>query len=215
MREKAKELAQKLNTNNSSSGGTSYIELFEESPGAAAGNTLNPFIATEFVRIVTEYQQDLVEAVKAGHESNSASAASDALSRDVEDMGWVGAAVWFNTIARLNAEITSAARGIPTGTEPSLKSIEGDQLGSMLPKYLKKGIDALDSRLTESNIGIELKKAGAASSSGAVSAGSVVAPSVMAGLSQYSSTLTIQLALWTIWDMAQMQICLRLTRWQN
>lgn len=184
MREKAKELAAQLNTNNSSSGGTSYIELFEESPGAAAGDTLNPFIATEFVRIVTEYQQDLANAVKAGQEANSANAASDALSRDVEDMGWVGAAVWFNTIARLNGEIASAARGIPTGTEPSLKSIEGEQLGSMLPKYLKKGIEALESRLTESNIGIELKKAGAASSSGAVSAGDVVAPSVIAGLSE-------------------------------
>lgn len=84
---------------------------------ALTGNMSRDF-AARFNRLVQTYQND-VDAGLAGMAGDEATAANDAMTAAVRDGGWAGAASWFNTIARLNAEYHDRVGSVPVASGPS------------------------------------------------------------------------------------------------
>jgi len=141
-----------------------------------------------FVQIVTDYQTALAQAVydtKAAQESSS-SDAMNALSTDVQAAGWAGAAMWFNTVARLNSEFMSAVRAMPMTAPPDLEKPSSTTTGAVdqMNQKVREGVSVLNqylqglpARLPDFGYA-DVSNAGAASAGG----GDVTAGSVTAGL---------------------------------
>ncbi len=101
-----------------------------------------------YVQIVEEYQAALKTAVTNAKESQTDSA-RDAMVSDIENAGWAGAAMWFNTISRLNAEFLQSARAIPVTFSPDYV-LDGDANTPStlrLAQNVKYGVNSLIDRL--------------------------------------------------------------------
>jgi len=114
MRNKANQLAQVLNSDN-------YISTSSALPATGVEEALKKEVAKQYFLIVDSYQKEMRNALQSII-ATQGQAATDAMTQAVTESGWAGAAVWFNTIARLNGEVMSAARAIPSSSKPSLKT---------------------------------------------------------------------------------------------
>ncbi len=165
-----------------------YIDIYTALPAAGQEAATKAFFTTEFVNIVNQYQQDLATAIN-NTIATQTSQATDAMTTAVEQQGWAGASVWFNTIARLNAEVMAAARAMPTSQPPSLTSTAGaitaDVCASSTTAHtcsVAKGLELV--KQFADNIPAIYPSISYALNTGAGAVGNVATPAVMAGLSQ-------------------------------
>lgn len=113
MRIKAENLAANLNANG-------YIELYSDTPGQGNETQIKQMFTTQFVSIVTDYQNDLANVLN-GTMTAQNTVANTEMTTQIQDAGWAGASLWFNAVARINGEIMSAARALPSSSLPELK----------------------------------------------------------------------------------------------
>lgn len=102
--------------------------------------------APGFIQIVTDYQTALRNAALTAQAYHN-TAAADALTTEVQEAGWAGAGMWFNTIARLNAEFMHAVRALPTTAAPDVETAaknanSGETL--LMAKQVKSGVIILN-----------------------------------------------------------------------
>lgn len=169
--------------------GPTYIDIFTALPAAGNEAATKTYFATEFVNIVNQYQQDLATAINSTVASQSTQA-TDAMTAAVEQQGWAGASVWFNTIARLNSEVMAAARALPTSQEPSLTSTAGaitqDVCASAAATAhtcsVAKGLELI--KQFADNIPALYPSISYSLNTGAGAVGNVATPAVLQGLSQ-------------------------------
>lgn len=86
--------------------------------GLVLTGNMNRAFTNQLNKLIADYQTDVDNGL-AALAGDEASAANDAMSAAVRDSGWAGAASWFNTIARLNAEYHDRVSSVPTVTGPS------------------------------------------------------------------------------------------------
>jgi len=165
--------------------GPSYISVESGAPAMGQEAAIKTYFTNEFLNIVNNYQQDLAATIQSTVAAQSSQAA-DAMTAAVEQQGWAGASIWFNTIARLNAEVMAAARAIPTSQEPSLTSTTTaitqdpcDGSASLQTCSVYKGL-SLIKQFTDNIQAVNTGMSGV----GAGTVGTVATPAVEAGLSQ-------------------------------
>lgn len=144
MRDSAAQLAAQLTTDNTidfgaipSTGNEERIwSVLQSGAGGAPG----------FLQIVTTYQNALREAALTAQVYHNASAA-DAMVAEVQEAGWAGAGMWFNTIARLNAEFMHAVRALPTTASPDVETAgkhADTAVARLLAQEVKSGVVILN-----------------------------------------------------------------------
>lgn len=140
-------------------------------------------LAENLPKIVDNYSQALGQAIQ-DSQSAANTAARDALSNDVKEAGWAGAAMWFNTIARLNTEIMAASRALPTTTGPQIAAANSTIYTDVtISKTLRPRLADLDQLLTPDALSSMFNMKGLPLSTGAITSNeAVVAPSIYAGL---------------------------------
>ncbi len=178
MRQNVRDLAETLTDDK-------YISVVEAQTGNESD--IKDLLANEIPLIVADYNIELASAVD-DIAAASSKAAKESLTSDIEQAGWAGAAMWFNTIARLNSEIMSAARGLPTSTLPTYTTNVVSAAGTKtMTEQLQARAKILDSYLKPNNLVQMFGAKGVALDAGAVTSGDVRAPSVFAGLTDTSS----------------------------
>ena len=177
MRSNVANMADQLNSDG-------YIQVIgAESPGMGNEEAIDLYIVSSLVTIITAYQNELALSL-VNTQTEQDMKATNALSTEVSDAGWAGAALWFNTISRMNSELLSAARGIPSSSPPDLGRT-GDKTGapSKMSAMIQEGLDVLNQRLN--NLQALMKQYGYDADSGSTvqyGAGTVKTSSVVAGL---------------------------------
>lgn len=178
MRDAAAALAHKLNDEN-------MINIYTALPSAGQEDATKIFFTKQFVSIVDDYQTDLANAIKSTT-GDQANASNDAMTSSVTNSGWAGAGMWFNTIARLNAEIMAAARAIPTSQPPQLQNATtaasniGVVVNSNLTDKINGGLEVLNQYAQ--NLPGNFAAAGVAPDAGTHNMSGVFTPSVTSGL---------------------------------
>jgi conjugal transfer/type IV secretion protein DotA/TraY len=159
----------------------------------AAGNEGNvkPYLVNQLTTIITSYQNELatVIASTAGAQSTTA---TNAMTTAVNQSGWAGAGMWFNTIARLNSEIMSAARGLPATQLPTTSNATNAAQGpdaSNIANKVDEGLGVL--KQYTDNLPALFADVGVATNTGAGNVSGVFTPAVMTGLDSNAASSTI------------------------
>lgn len=171
---------------------TTYLYFDQSPPDLGREDVTMAYFAKEFSNIIIAYQTDLANAIDSAIK-NRDTVSTNEIKKAVTDQGWAGAGLWFNTIARLNSEVMTASRGMPTSKAPSLVT-PGNPTGkdpcALLPtelmsckveeglKFYNKAADAIP--LLYPSLGYSASK-------GQGTVGSVFTPAVSAGLTNDSS----------------------------
>lgn len=173
MKAQVRALAQDLNND-------SYIHLYMDIPGTGNEAAIAAILTSRFRAIIENYQNAVATAISAANTSAN-TAAVNALSADVEKAGWAGAPMWFNTIARMNAEVMAASRAVPSSSPPdySVPSSAGTSETNFLIENVKSGVDVLDRYLA--SFVASMSAAGYSSNQGVNTIGGVQTSSVTAG----------------------------------
>lgn len=148
------------------------------SPFQGAEDDVRILLGNEIPRIVTDYQNELA-TVLASTLGPQTLAARAEMTATVENTGWAGASLWFNAIARLNAEVMTASRAIPstaTGTLIMTKDLALSD-GTLVTNPVSRGLEKFDWFLKNIKDAFPVAGAGAGIIGGAIST-----PAVAAGL---------------------------------
>ena len=176
-------LAKKLNDEQ-------YISPTSGTPGTGTTENIKTLLASDFILIVDKYQKNLVSAIASTTTGDQAAAAGAAMTTAIKETGWAGAGSWFNTIARLNAEVMSASRGLPVSQMPQLSNALNSvatsdaSATSALSKMVEKGLLVLKSNLN--NVAPTMSTP----TTGAGNVGGVFTKSVTVGLDQDTGWLS-------------------------
>lgn len=112
--------------NQMTSGGTLYTlaeEIYDSADSANTGNDLTLTELLTFNDAVLEYRTDLGVGIVAAITATGMTSA--AMVADATQRGWVSAAVWFNTIARVNGMLVDYAQEVPVAT-PNFEDMAQD-----------------------------------------------------------------------------------------
>lgn len=112
--------------NQMTSGGTLYQlaeQIYNSANGANTDDDLTLDEMLTFNTAVLEYRTDLGAGIVAA--INATGMTADAMVEDATRRGWVSAAVWFNTIARINGMLVDYAQEVPVAT-PDFKRMADD-----------------------------------------------------------------------------------------
>lgn len=174
MRAEVQTLAEDLN-------GDNYIRLTDAMPATGTEDQIKTLLLTRFVAIVQNYQNSVATAINKAQDT-AGEAAAKALSAEVKDAGWAGAPMWFNTIARMNAEIMSASRAVPSSSLPDFgvaSTATTTNSPDQLTVNVMQGVVALQRILN--NLPANMATAGMSASQGASTVGVVRTTSVADG----------------------------------
>jgi conjugal transfer/type IV secretion protein DotA/TraY len=158
-----------------------YFMPGEELPTGGREELTKQKVATDFLRIAMNYQTNLATILT--DQLNEAELQVRAQMLDeIEQVGWAGASIWFNTVSRLNSEVLAASRMLPISAEPTLKSVASkgndmDEAGKEINKVLTL-LKQYISQKTINNVAGDTNL-----NSGAYSDSEISASSVTAGLS--------------------------------
>lgn len=175
--------------------GDNYIDIFSALPAVGQEVAVKNYITEQFKTIVENYQKDLATVIASTYTDQNA-AAAQAMTAAVTNSGWAGAGMWFNTIARLNAEVMAAARAIPSTQNPTLSNTAGSavnaglQINQNLVNMTNAGLSVLNDILG-SNLAANYSSAGLGSpATGSATVSGVYTPSVTAGLMPSDSLIS-------------------------
>jgi conjugal transfer/type IV secretion protein DotA/TraY len=158
----------------------SYIDLYSALPGTGNEVAIAAILTSRFRAIIENYQNAVATAISSANTSAN-TAAVDSLSADVKKAGWAGAPMWFNTIARMNAEVMGASRAVPSSSPPdySVSSSAATSQTDFLVEKVKTGVDVLDRYLN--SFVTSMAAAGYSANQGVTTVGGVQTSSVTAG----------------------------------
>jgi len=151
------------------------MDRYFDSSGALVEQFAGDDFTAPINTVIRNYQNSVAAAITAA-EPAAATAANNAMSVAIKNSGWAGAASWFNTISRLNAEFFDRARSTPSVSTPSLASVSAAD-----PSALAAG--AYSSAQKFSQVAAQR-----AIAQGENTAGSGTAPATTAGLSSESTS---------------------------
>lgn len=174
MRADVQSLAEELN-------GDNYIRLTDAMPATGTEDAIKTLLLTRFVSIVENYQNNVATAINKAQDS-AGDAAAKALSTEIKDAGWAGAPMWFNTIARMNAEIMSASRAVPSSSLPDFgvaSTATTTNSPDQLTTNVMQGVVALQRLLN--NLPANMASAGISATQGVNTIGVVKTTSVTDG----------------------------------
>jgi conjugal transfer/type IV secretion protein DotA/TraY len=162
-----------------------YIHPYE---ATSIGNidAIKNYVGPQLATIITNYQNELATVIS-GTTAAQSTSATDAMTTAIQDSGWAGAGMWFNTIARLNAEVMSAARGIPAVQAPTFAGAakaDAPVEASLIDNKVQQGYNMLKEVLADP-AGL-FAATGVSSTMGAGNVAGVYTPAVTLGLENTS-----------------------------